>query len=355
MSVSPRDPTPAKSTAGIVLGGAHIWREDTDHGLEPRLLLPVANVPLVSYTLRWLKRGGIRDVVICVNEGLPLLRARLGDGAEAGLRLNYYVDRMPRGPGGCLRDAGELVEAENYVVVEGSILPTVDLAALLAAHRQRNALATLAVQDGDHGRAALGHVGAPVGVHVFAQAALRHVAPGSYQDLKETLLPRLLHDSCAVAVFPTSEFTPRVGDLATYLAVQAWALARARPGNELHAEYAWNGDTALHPTVRMAASARVIGPAMVGANTRIDDRVLLIGPVVVGRQCRLRAGVLVTNSVIWDRAELEAESRVDGCVVAAGASVPRKSSLRGIAWPGSSRRGRLRPPGEKVGWHGQRG
>lgn len=355
MSGSPRNPTPAKSTAGIVLGGAHIWRADTDHGLEPWLLLPVANVPLVRYTLRWLKGGGIRDVVICVNEGLPLLRAQLGDGTAAGLRLHYYVDRMPRGPGGCLRDAGELVAAENYVVVEGSIVPTVDLAALLAAHRERNALATLAVRNGDPDDAAVGHVGAPVGVHAFAQAALRHVAPGSYQDIKETLLPRLLRESRAVAVFPTPAPTPRVSDLATYLAVQAWALERARHDGELHAGYTWHGTTALHPTVRMAASARVVGPAMVGAGTRIDDRALLIGPVVVGRQCRLRAGVLITNSVIWDRAELEAESRVDGCVVATGATVPRKSSLHGIAWPGSSRRGRLRPPGEKVGWHGQRG
>ena len=345
---------PPRSVAGIILGGAHVWQEDAARLLEPRLLLPVANVPLVRYTLGWLKRGGIRDVVICVNEAARVLRQQLGDGDEGGLRLHYYVDRMPRGPGGCLRDAGELVDAEDYVVVEGSILPTVDLAALLTAHREAGVLATLAVQDGDHGAgpAPLGHVGSPMGVHVFAQAALEHVSPGSYQDIKETLLQRLLRGSRAVAVFPTSEPSPRISDLATYLAVQAWALERARHAGERHAEYTWNGDTALHPTARLSASARVVGPAMVGAGTRIADRTLLVGPVVVGRECLLADGVLVTNSVIWDRAELESGSRVDGCLVAAGATVPRKSSLCGIAWSGPPQRGNPRRTGERVGWHG---
>lgn len=351
MSGLSRNPTPARSTAGIVLGGAHVWREDTDHGLEPRLLLPVANVPLVSYTLAWLKRGGLRDVVICVNEGLPLLRAQLRDGAEVGLRLHYYVDRMPRGPGGCLRDAGELVPAGNYVVVEGSILPTVDLAALLAAHRESNALATLAVY-GENGREPTpGHTSSPIGVHIFSEPALPRISSHSYQDIKETLVRQLLRERCAVAVFPATEPSPRISNLTTYLAVQAGALERARRDGELHAGYLWNGDTALHPTARLSASARVVGPAMVGAGTRIDDRVLLIGPVVVGRHCRLRAGVLVANSVIWDHAELESDSRVDGCVVAAGATVPRKSSLRGLAWSRSARRGSLWRPGEKVGRH----
>lgn len=343
---------PPRSVAGIILGGAHVWREDAAQRLEPRLLLPVANVPLVFYTLRWLRQAGIADVVICVNEAARVLRRQLGDGAEHGLRLHYYVDRLPRGPGGCLRDAGELVEVDDYVIVEGSVLPHVDLTALLSAHRRGGTLATLVVHGGGNGDAPPDHAACPAGIHVFSCAALPRILPSSYQDIKETLVPRLLREACPVAVYPTAEPLPRISDRATYLDVQGWALERACRAGDLHAEYVWHGSTALHPTVRVAASARVIGPALVGAGTRIADRALLIGPVVVGRDCALRADVLVTNSVLWDGAVVEGGARVDACVVAAGALVPARSSLRGLIWPAATGHRLARHPGKKAGSHG---
>lgn len=341
MSSSPSGQPALPTTAGIILGGAHVWREDAAQALEPRLLLPVANVPLVCYTLEWLQSAGVVDVVMCVNAGVRLLRRRLGDGGAWGLRLHYYVDRMPRGPAGCLRDASELVEADEYVVVEGAILPTVDLRALLAAHRRSAASATLAVDGADERGAGAARESSPVGVHLFGRAAVAEVSPNSYQDIKEALVPRLLRAGQVVEAFPVDAPSPRISSLATYLAVQPWALERAGLDGDLHAEYEWHGTTAVHPTVQRAAGARIIGPAIVGSGTRIEDRALLIGPVVVGCDCRLGEGVSVTNSVIWDRAALGREARVDGCVVAAGAMVREGAVLRGAIWRATRARRKL--------------
>jgi NDP-sugar pyrophosphorylase family protein len=331
------------SIAGIILGGSHVWREDSTHCLEPRLLLPVANVPLAVHTLHWLRRAGIMDVVVCVNQRTRPLRSYLGDGGRWGLRLQYFVDRMPRGPAGCLRDASELIDADQYVVVDGSILPTVGLSRLLAAHAQRRAAATLAVAAGGNLTAAGSHEASPVGVHVFSREAVRTVSSSSYQDIKETLVPQLLRAGCTVTVFPTEEPAPRVSDLATYLAVQPWALERARAGDDVQTGYTWQGTAALHPTASVAASARAIGAAMVAAGTRIADRAMLIGPVVVGRDCLLAEDVVVTNSVIGDRAVLGPAARVDSCLIAAGATVRAKALLQGTIWRGGRPRKRPEP------------
>jgi NDP-sugar pyrophosphorylase family protein len=245
---------------------------------------------------------------------------------------------MPRGPAGCLRDASELTDAEEYVVVEGFILPSVDLRAVLSAHRRSGAVATIVVHGERHNETASWRESAPVGVYVFSRHAVSRISPSSYQDIKETLIPGLLRDGATVVVCPADEPSPRVWDLATFLGVQPWALARARDHGDLHSRYMWRGTTAVHPTAWMAKSARAIGPAMIGAGTHVGERALLIGPVVVGSECRLGESVLVGNSVICDGAVLEPESRVDSCVIAVGASVRARMRLRDVIWRGSRAR-----------------
>ena len=93
-------------TAAIILGGRHVWNEDAFAALGPRLLLPVANAPLVHYTLAWLRDGGVSRATLCTNRAVSLLHAFLGAGQEHACELYYCVDRLPRGPAGscdCLR------------------------------------------------------------------------------------------------------------------------------------------------------------------------------------------------------------------------------------------------------------
>jgi len=316
--------------AGVILGGAHIWQEDASQCLEPRLLLPVANVPLVQHLLWWLQGAGISEVVLCANEGTRFLRCHLRDGRAWGVRLQYYVDRIPRGPAGCLGDACRLVEADTYVVVEGSIIPTVDPLTLLARHRYGGADMTMVVyRQADATKAGLGG-SSPLGVYAFSRRILGGIPVCSYQDIKETLVPQLLRAGGALCVFPVGEASPRLSGLSGYLAMQRWVLERARQDGRWSSGYTWQGTIGLQPGVRLAPSARVIGPALVGADTYVGDGALVIGPAVIGPGCRLDPGVLISDTVLWGGAVVEREARVESCVVAAGAVVRRRACLRGV-------------------------
>jgi len=317
----------ATAIAGVILGGAHIWKDDWSQCLEPRLLLPVLNVPLLHHLLRWLRTLDIEDVVLCANAGVRWLRAYARDGSAWKLRLHYYVDRLPRGPAGCLSDAGRLVEADEYLVVEGATIPTLDARRLLAQHHTQRAAATLAVHVATDDTPGAAGGSTPVGTYVFERAALSAVPPHSYQDIKETLVPQLLRAGQVLRVFPAPPPAPRITDLAGYLAIQDWALRHlVSEGDDVTASSkmarCW-----LDPGARVADSARLVGPVLVGAGSRIEALALLIGPVVVGRGCRIGSGAVVSNSVIWDAATVEPEARIDSCVVATGAVVKSKTCL----------------------------
>jgi NDP-sugar pyrophosphorylase family protein len=104
------------SLSAVVLAGTHHWSDSIFARLAPRPLVPVALAPLISYSLRWLRQGGVRLATICANGTTRFIEEELGSGDEMDMELGYYRDGTPRGAAGCVRDAGLLTGSETLVV-----------------------------------------------------------------------------------------------------------------------------------------------------------------------------------------------------------------------------------------------
>jgi mannose-1-phosphate guanylyltransferase/phosphomannomutase len=307
--------------AAIILAGAHVWQADSLDALCPRLLWPIGNTPLVAHQFRWLTEVGIRFVVICANSDTYIYQRCFGDGQDFGLRLVYYVDRSPRGPAGCCHDAAQIVSAEQYVVVEGTVLPGVDLLSLLAAHVKLDAAASVVVSRTPHAGAEGGlHDGTPAGVYVFSRRAFEHVRPAGFQDIKEMLIPRLRRAGELVSAYP-AQGVARVSDLESYLEAQGWALRKYVGSDSTPREYAWRDSALVHRTARLDEGVRVVGTAMIGPHSRVEENAILVGPTVIGRACTVRAGGVVGRSVFWPRCRVGAQANLDRCLVTTGTSI----------------------------------
>jgi NDP-sugar pyrophosphorylase family protein len=310
----------------IVLAGAHVWHEDSLDSLCPRALLPLANQPLIRHIFQWLHAADIPRAVVCANELDARLLDALEPAAQPGLRIEYYQDRLPRGPSGCARDAAELAPAEHYVIVDGSILPGVGLHKLLTAHRAARVAATIVVNPVDPQTADPEY--APAGVTVVSHAALQHVPLTGYQDLKEMLFPRLYRTASAVRAYAAEQVSPRVSDLASYLAVHEWLLERLTAA-ALPAEYECEGVTLRHATARIASGVRLLGPVIVGAGALIEPGAIITGPTAIGRDARVGKGAVLARSVVWDEAVIGAGAIVSQSVVADGARIAPESAAYG--------------------------
>ena len=65
-----------------------------------------------------------------------------GDGGESGVAIRYVVEPAPLGTGGAIRFASETMR-DSVVVFNGDVLTQLDLAAVIALHRERKAKATI--------------------------------------------------------------------------------------------------------------------------------------------------------------------------------------------------------------------
>ncbi len=117
--------------------------------VTPKPMLEVGGRPLIHYPLAMLRRGGVTEVAINVHHLASAVRRGLGDGSELGVRITYAPEPVLLGTGGPLNGLREFlggIKNENtFVIVNSDTILDLDLRAMLAFHRERTALATIAL------------------------------------------------------------------------------------------------------------------------------------------------------------------------------------------------------------------
>ncbi len=206
----------------------------------PKPLVPVGDAPVLDHVLRGLH--GVARGKVVVNA------YHLADALRVGCdpaRIVVVTEAALLGTAGGVRNAGPWLADADVLVWNGDILaPTLPARELVTAHRERSALATLAVRprgkgEGNVGVDASGRVvrlrgqsfgtevrgGEFLGIHVLG-AALRELLPAEGCLVGDVYLPQLGQGAHLRAFFTDAPFSD-IGSLETYRAAnRAWLAAR---------------------------------------------------------------------------------------------------------------------------------
>jgi mannose-1-phosphate guanylyltransferase len=245
--------------------------------------------------------------------------------------VDYFEDVMPRGPAGCTRDAAMAAgnSATEYVVAEGTILPHLDLESLVESHRDSGAALTVVVGDNGEASGSCNGILEPVGIYVFSASAVKHVPENGYQDIKERLIPQLYKAGEKIVPFGVRrDRVPRVTNPATYLLLNQREIERLASGHRTPSDYHRRQEAWIHSSAQVAASARFVGPVMVGPGTVIEDDVVVVGPTSIGSGCHIGARSVVSRSTLWRGAAIGPAAQLDRCIVADDAEVETATVAR---------------------------
>jgi NDP-sugar pyrophosphorylase family protein len=113
----------------------------------PKPLLPIAGTPLIVWNLLLLKRYGFLDVVINLHYLGPMIEQVVGNGSRYGVRITYSREPVILGTGGGIKQAEPYFSGSPVLILNGDTLVEIDLEALWAFHRERNAAATLVLRS----------------------------------------------------------------------------------------------------------------------------------------------------------------------------------------------------------------
>lgn len=174
----------------------------------PKPMLPVAGRPILERLVLHLVGAGVRDLYLSVNYRAEVIVEHFGDGSRFGCRISYLHEEAdrPLGTGGALAllPAAERRRGRPILVMNGDLVTSFDVAALLDAHRDASAVATIGArehvtdipfgvleEEGGYLRALaekprLSHL-VNAGVYVLEPAVLTDVPPGIEYPITELL------------------------------------------------------------------------------------------------------------------------------------------------------------------------
>ena len=109
----------------------------------PKPMLEVGGRPLIHYPLAMLKRAGITQVAINVHHLAGEIQRGLRDGKSLGIEITYSPEPTLTGTGGPLNALRGYFGAETFVLANSDGILDLDLAAMIAFHRDRGAMATV--------------------------------------------------------------------------------------------------------------------------------------------------------------------------------------------------------------------
>jgi mannose-1-phosphate guanylyltransferase len=291
----------------------------------PKPALTLVDRPFLAYMVEWLAGHGVGEVVLACGFLPDVLREALGD-EHAGARLTYVVEPEPRGTAGAIRFAAEALGdrlEDRFLALNGDVLTDLDLSALLRAHEERRARATLALYAvGDSAAFGLVRTGAEGAVEEFAEKAGEpvpgEVNAGAYVFERSVLdlIPAGREVSIEREVFP-----PLVGDGLYALRLDGYWMDIGTPERYLQASWdilEGRVETGVEPT---APDLFVAPGAEVSAEATIGPR------AVVSSGCTVAAGAEVRESVLLEGCSVAEGAGVRGSILGPGVTVEAGATL----------------------------
>jgi mannose-1-phosphate guanylyltransferase len=286
----------------------------------PKPALTLVDRPFLAYMIEWLAGHGVTEAVLACGFLPDVLRQALGDGEHGGVRLRYVTEPDRRGTAGAIRFAAEALGddlEERFLALNGDVLCDLDLSALLRAHQERGAQATLGLYPVEDSSAYglvscddLGSVleftektGAEVpgeinaGTYVLERSVLDLIAPGREVSIEREVFPRL------------------VGEGLCALRLEGYWMDIGTPERYLQAS--WD---ILERRVRTAVAPTAPG-LLVAAGTEVATSARLGPRAVVSPGCTIAPGAEVRESVLLDGCTVGEGASVVGSVLAPGVSV----------------------------------
>jgi mannose-1-phosphate guanylyltransferase len=325
---------------GLILAGGKGTRLRPLTINTPKPVVPVANSPFLLYQIDLMRSAGIDEIILSLSYQPRKIEDLLKDGSDYGVWIRYAVEGTPLGTGGAFKNAEEHINS-TAVVFNGDVLTDIDLAAVVAHHRERKAVATIVLTPVEN-PSAYGLVETSpdgwiqrfiekpgpdeittntinAGIYVLEPSVLKYMPKGEPYSFERGLFPTLLEHKEPVLAFIFDKYWIDIGTPQNYLEVHHDILS----GKFSSARVA---KSALDRSA-LPAGASVDAKSIIGSDVTIREGVRIENSVI-GRNCKIDSGVHIVDSVLWSSNTIDADARIAGSLIGKGCYVGRSANLR---------------------------
>jgi len=320
-------------------------------GEIPKPMAPVVNTPIIEHIFDLMAGHGIEEVYVNVHYLADALLETYGEESRVnGMTVHFEREAELLGTAGGVKRLAERFD-DTFVVVSGDALTDVNIRELVDFHREKGALATIALRwvydTSEFGVVEVDEEGkiqgfqekpspeeaistlANTGIYVFEPRALDYIPEGTFFDFAEDVFPQLLESGERFVGYQEDFYWSDIGTLAAYRQAQYDVLSGKVgvkiPGEE-RSEGLWVGEDA-----QIHSAAEIEGHVLIGKDAVVGRGVKLLGDVIVGSDCWIRPNATIKRSILLPGASVGGGAYLEDCIVGHHYDVRRQETIRGGA------------------------
>ena len=123
----------------IILAGGRGKRLRPITDYVPKPLISIKNIPIIEWQIKYLKKFGISEVIICSGYKTEMIENYLKN-KKLGIKITFSIENKPLGTGGAIKKAGKKIRDKSFLVINGDTITNIDLKKVM---KKENSIASI--------------------------------------------------------------------------------------------------------------------------------------------------------------------------------------------------------------------
>jgi len=303
---------------------------------EPKVMIPVANRPILEYVVEALVKNDVEDIVMVVGYRKERIMSHFEDGKKFGAKIEYVVQEKQLGNAHALACARDRVSGDFLVLPGDNIVDSKAVGDLMASHSCQRALVAESENPSKYGVVTIekesirGVVEKPhemisnivlTGVYCLCDKIFKHIdsniAQGEYG--LSNAINSSLGDRPVVPVFSNGLWIDAVypWDL---LELNAAALEHlpVKTSGKVESQVQIHGPVGIGDETVIRSGTTIYGPVLIGDGCEIGPNVTIFPSTSIGNSVLVEPFTMIKNSILMSNCTIGAHSYVSHCVFGYG-------------------------------------
>ena len=330
---------------------------------RPKPLIPIAGEPCVDYMIKSLVSAGFKRIIVTTGYMSDTLIKSIGDGKKFGASILYAFEESPAGTAGAVKNVEEFLD-KTFVVASGDVLADVDVKALYEYHKEKKAVATMALTKVEN-PTEFGIVGLDedsrivqfkekpkeneifsnlvnAGIYILEPEVINFIPENQMFDFSKNVFPLLLKNGLPIYGAVISGLWMDIGRPSDML--RATFEVVERNGKEISIQdISIEGKIIIGDGVVLEKGVKIIGPCYLGNGIEIGrnsslEKVCIYDKVKIDRGAVIQNSIImsgsslgwrseVVNSIVSNNCILEDDIKLRDCVIGEGVTVKKHSVM----------------------------
>lgn len=305
-------------------------------GSRPKVMIPVANRPMLEHLICAVRNTGISDFVVVVGYEEAAVRHYFGDGSSFGVKIRYVTQKRQKGTGDAVMSAKPHISGRFLLLNGDMILSEEDIRQILGCsgptlgvcesdHPQDYGVVTIQgdmvtglVEKSEHPQSDLINAG----IYLFDPEIFTHLStitpsPRGELELTDALIPLINTGDLKAVILPSWADMGSPWDLLDANEALLKSLKYEILG-EVEEGVVLKGAVFIGKGTVVKAGTYIEGPCIIGEDCKIGPHAYIRGSTSIGNNCHIGHGIELKNSIIMSRSNIPHLNYVGDSVIGSG-------------------------------------